>query len=229
MDEKTTTAKIDDVVFWPTEKVGHSHDEIFDSIQKWRSCNAVITAGAGDDGVPAKNGIRKGHAYSVFAAIEADGTRMVRLQNPWGEKPKDCTKKNLDDAGLWSGRLCVGSREWSDSQYRQLRKEAERAIGDSKASAAELDVGQSQGFCWMPWKEFVNFFSQMTVCHRSHSIDDIHLDINEDDGCLGPTKGCMCGCLEYYCCCAGIESLCCETDHATDHKRSAETHATGQP
>ena len=62
---------------------------------------------------------------------------------------------------------------------------AEHAIGEG--AAAELDSGESQGFCWLPYAEFERLFTQMTVCHRSHSIDDIRLDVHEDSGCCGPS------------------------------------------
>jgi hypothetical protein len=53
----------------------------------------------------------------------------------------------------------------------------------------------------------------MDICHRSRGIRDVRLDIHEDDGCIGPTKGCCIGCGQYYCCCKGCWRLCCPTDH----------------
>jgi hypothetical protein len=82
------------------------------------------------------------------------------------------------------------------------------------ATAEELDGGASRGFCWLPYRDFVSFFDTMTVCHRSHGISDARLDFREAEGCIGPFKGCVLGCTKYYCCCDGVERLCCEVDHA---------------
>jgi len=49
---------------------------------------------------------------------------------------------------------------------------------------------------------------------RCASLQDVRLDFNEDEGCIGPAKGCVLGCSDYYCCCTGIERLCCEADHS---------------
>ena len=88
----------------------------------------------------------------------------------------------------------------------------------------------------MCWEDFQVHFQNIDVCHRSKGvcailpsgvshaklsrlpcvtpgIDDIRLDIHEDSGCIGPTKGCVAGMCEYYCCCKGPAALCCPTDH----------------
>ena len=67
-------------------------------------------------------------------------------------------------------------------------------------------------------------------------IDDVRLDIHEDEGCIGPTKGCVAGMCEYYCACKGCVALCCPTDHKMmtvaelkHQKEEQETDATAQP
>ena len=81
----------DDVAFFRTDAAtDHTTDQIFDSIVHWRKHGAVLTAGAPEG---EKRGLRGGHAYSVFAAIEVQHvddkdrkTRLIRLRNPWGRK-----------------------------------------------------------------------------------------------------------------------------------------------
>lgn len=81
-----------------------------------------------------------------------------------------------------------------------------------------------------------------TIRQSAHSvfvfagIDDIRLDIHEDSGCIGPTKGCVKGCAEYYCACKGCIALCCPTDHKMktvaemkEEQKQAEENATAQP
>ena len=98
----------DDVAFYRTEgKLAHTNDEIFDSIQFWRAHDAVITSGAPSDAT--KCGLRGGHAYSVFSAIEVDATRLIRVRNPWGQSATDSSPSALASAGLWSGRFCGGT------------------------------------------------------------------------------------------------------------------------
>lgn len=77
--EDQKSAKINEVIFYATEAKGHPESAIFTSIQVWRYRGFVITAGSSSS-VHKHNGIRAGHAYSVFAAIEEDGVQLVRLQ-----------------------------------------------------------------------------------------------------------------------------------------------------
>jgi hypothetical protein len=59
---------------------------------------------------------------------------------------------------------------------------------------------------------------------RSRGIDDVRLDVHEDEGCVGPTKGCAKGCLMYYCCCRGVAALCCNSEHAVNKPGGEEKY-----
>eukprot|EP01052_Picozoa_sp_SAG31_P050343 SAG31_NODE_11445_length_1029_cov_1.225806_2_plen_212_part_00 len=209
--------------FYPTEEGRtYANDAIFDSIQCWRAENAVLTCGAAAD--CRRHGLRGGHAYSVFSAIiSKDGTRLVRLRNPWGESARDSSPEALAAVGLWNGAFRAGAPEWRNPAHESLRKSAIEA----GATVEQLDGGHDlscKGFCWVPWADFVAFFDTITVCHLSHDISDIRLDLHEDKGFCGPTRGCVKGCTRYYCCCEGVERLCCGADHS-----HAQDELIGEP
>jgi hypothetical protein len=41
----------------------------------------------------------------------------------------------------------------------------------------------------------------------------------EEDGCIGPVKGCVMGCGSYYCCCQGPIALCCPKESTIETQR----------
>uniref|UniRef100_A0A914CZX1 Calpain catalytic domain-containing protein n=1 Tax=Acrobeloides nanus TaxID=290746 RepID=A0A914CZX1_9BILA len=98
-------------------------------------------------------GLVKGHAYAVTAVryIELDAKSrsffnffssdarqmMIRLQNPWGERE-------------WNGPWSDGSPEWEQV---------------TPAQKAELGITVDEdGEFWMPWEEFVKYFTDISVC-----------------------------------------------------------------
>jgi len=100
-------------------------------------------------------GLVKGHAYAVTMVryIELDAKKrstfsnlfgknedkvaMIRLQNPWGEKE-------------WNG-------PWSDNDTRweQVTQQQKQELG--------ITVDEDGEF-WMPWEEFVKYFTDISVC-----------------------------------------------------------------
>ncbi|CAJ0558024.1 unnamed protein product, partial [Mesorhabditis spiculigera] len=99
-------------------------------------------------------GLVKGHAYAVtdvrFIELDAKGRslttfllgktesqRMIRLQNPWGEKE-------------WNGPWSDGSPEWE--QVTELTK---KSLG--------ITVDEDGEF-WMPWESFAQYFTDISVC-----------------------------------------------------------------
>uniref|UniRef100_A0AC34RFW6 Calpain catalytic domain-containing protein n=1 Tax=Panagrolaimus sp. JU765 TaxID=591449 RepID=A0AC34RFW6_9BILA len=135
-------------------------ERLFKAIQGAFDQHALIVAA-----IAAKNkeeiekslrcGLVKGHAYAVTMVryIELDakkkstlsnlfGTKedrlpMIRLQNPWGEKE-------------WNG-------PWSDNDVRweQVTATQKQELG--------MTVDEDGEF-WMPWEEFVKYFTDISVC-----------------------------------------------------------------
>ncbi|VDM99133.1 unnamed protein product [Thelazia callipaeda] len=135
----------------------NSSEKLFDRIKSAFDQKALIIAA-----IAAKNkeeievtsecGLVKGHAYAVTAVrfIELDAINhsflffpknkrqmMIRLQNPWGEKE-------------WNGPWSDGSQEWE-----QVTDEQKKELG--------ITVNEDGEF-WMPWDEFVRFFTDLSVC-----------------------------------------------------------------
>ena len=75
----------------------------------WEANNYIMCASIdrdhgkpGEKGTPGdKDGLIGQHAYSLLAAYEADGERLVKLRNPHGK-------------GEWKGKWCDGNKAWSD-------------------------------------------------------------------------------------------------------------------
>ncbi|KAK4118594.1 cysteine proteinase [Parathielavia appendiculata] len=64
-----------------------------------------------DGGYGDRDGIEEGHAYVVMEARTLkNGTRLVKLRNPWGK-----TKK-----GIWEGAWSDGSKEWTTEVQEEL-------------------------------------------------------------------------------------------------------------
>jgi hypothetical protein len=64
-----------------------------------------------DGGYGDREGISEGHAYVVMEARTLkDGTRLLKLRNPWGK-----TKK-----GIWEGAWSDGSKEWTTEVQQEL-------------------------------------------------------------------------------------------------------------
>ncbi|KFA77633.1 hypothetical protein S40288_08776, partial [Stachybotrys chartarum IBT 40288] len=58
-----------------------------------------------------RSGITEGHAYTVMEARTLkDGTRLVKLRNPWGKIRK----------GVWEGAWSDGSKEWTAEVQEEL-------------------------------------------------------------------------------------------------------------
>ncbi|KAK6762376.1 hypothetical protein RB195_023187 [Necator americanus] len=98
-------------------------------------------------------GLVKGHAYAVTAVkyVELDAEsntfssvfgrhdriRMIRLQNPWGEKE-------------WNGPWSDDSEEWEQ-------------VAESQKHSLGITVDEDGEF-WMPWYSFVQYFTDISVC-----------------------------------------------------------------
>jgi len=69
------------------------------------------STGLMDGGYGDRDGITEGHAYVVMEARTLkNGTRLLKLRNPWGK-----TKK-----GIWEGAWSDGSKEWTTEVQEEL-------------------------------------------------------------------------------------------------------------
>ncbi|KAI1703875.1 calpain family cysteine protease domain-containing protein [Ditylenchus destructor] len=107
-----------------------------------------------------KCGLVKGHAYAVTAVryIDLDAKErrasakffptverqmMIRLQNPWGEKE-------------WNGPWSDGSAEWEQ-------------VTDAQKKRLGITVDEDGEF-WMPWDQFVKYFTDISVCQLFNTM-----------------------------------------------------------
>ncbi|VDK45556.1 unnamed protein product, partial [Cylicostephanus goldi] len=93
-------------------------------------------------------GLVKGHAYAVTAVkyveLDANSIRMIRLQNPWGEKE-------------WNGPWSDDSKEWEQvSQSTCLMSKCSKRSGSGDSLSTD--------FPWMPWYSFVQYFTDISIC-----------------------------------------------------------------
>src|SRR5690606_6507271 len=80
---------------------------------------------------------KKRSTFSNLFGKNEDKVAMIRLQNPWGEKE-------------WNG-------PWSDNDTRweQVTQQQKQELG--------ITVDEDGEF-WMPWEEFVKYFTDISVC-----------------------------------------------------------------
>lgn len=80
-------------------------------------------------------GIVQGHAYSVLALAEADGTKLIQLRNPHGR-------------GEWQGDWSDDSDLWTNRMINLVNYQEE---GDD-------------GIFWMDFEDYVEEFDTTYVC-----------------------------------------------------------------
>ena len=59
----------------------------------------------------------------------------------------------------------------------------------------------------MCWEDFSTHFGNVDICNRSQGVDDMQLDHNEEQGCLGPARGCAWGCCKFWALCHGARKV----------------------
>ncbi|KAH8057053.1 protease-like protein [Aureococcus anophagefferens] len=99
-----------------------------------------FTEGKGDTKIP-KSGLVPGHAYSLIAAREIDGQKLVCLRNPWGKFE-------------WDGA-------WGDSDPRwtaAMKEKMGKALG---VPAADV-IKDGDGTFWMGYEDFITHFASFS-------------------------------------------------------------------
>ena len=91
-----------------------------------------FTEGGGPD---KSHGIVPGHAYSVIAAKEREGIKLLNIRNPWGQ---------FEWGGAWSDN----SEEWTEEMIE----------------AFEPNFDAKDGSFWMSYEDFYNGYDSITIC-----------------------------------------------------------------
>ncbi|KAI6290837.1 hypothetical protein MCOR34_010330 [Pyricularia oryzae] len=103
--ELLTSDILDTDVFWDNELNNSNKEFLF-------GCSTGLL----DGGTGTRDGIQERHAYNVVETRTLkDGTRLVKLRNPWGAKGR----------GIWEGAYSDGSKEWN----RQVQEELGHSFG----------------------------------------------------------------------------------------------------
>ncbi|CAK7268663.1 hypothetical protein SEPCBS119000_003175 [Sporothrix epigloea] len=93
--------------------------DIFDTDSFWENELSRVneeflfgcTTGLLDGGYGDRDGITEGHAYNIMEAKTLkDGTRLLKLRNPWGKVK----------AGTWAGAWSDGSKEWTTATKEEV-------------------------------------------------------------------------------------------------------------
>ena len=81
------------------------------------------------------SGIVPGHAYSVIGCKEHDGTRLMKVRNPWGQ---------FEWGGAWSD----DSEEWTEEMIE----------------AFEPNFDTKDGTFWISFEDFLKNYTSITIC-----------------------------------------------------------------
>jgi len=136
------------------------YDLIWRKLLKGESKQYAMTCGAGDfftqSNVNMVNskGIVSSHAYSLLAAYEFDHlgqkVKLVKLRNPWGKTE-------------WKGAWSDSSSNWTPELKKKLKVE-----------------NKDDGVFFMPYQEFLKFFSDIQFCYIHDDYKYTSLRVNSD-------------------------------------------------
>jgi len=136
------------------------HDEealqgLWEKLLSWNASEDNLMSVACDESSrldPTKAGLMKDHSYTILDGKESKklGVRLLEIRNPWGH-------------GEWTG-------DWSDFSplWTQTAKD-EFGITE--------DMDPDDGAFWMCWKDFLNYFTTLTVCYCRRDWKDARAPI----------------------------------------------------
>ena len=76
------------------------------------------------------------------------------------------------------------------------------------------------GIFYIGYEDFLENYREVDICKRNvNAYTDLYLNVNEKDGCFGPTKSCLLGCGKYFCCCDGCRLGCREVHEGDDLRK----------
>lgn len=125
-------------------------DKFFSMLCKYDQAGYLMVAGTpgsdtftkGDKSQIPMSGLIPGHAYTLLSAHEANGVRLLRLRNPWGDHE-------------WTG-------DWSDKSSLWTQ-----AMKDAVTPKPSFDA--NDGEFWMCYRDFLSHFSSVGVAFLSDS------------------------------------------------------------
>ncbi|XP_021367799.1 calpain-1 catalytic subunit-like [Mizuhopecten yessoensis] len=117
-----------------------SGDSLFNRIANALRSGAMVACT-----VPEKHdnhkGLVGGHAYSLTGTAVGNGTRLIRVRNPWGKHE-------------WTGPWSDGSNEWS-------------SVPEGEVQRPNVDDGEF----YMSLEDFMMYFSDVTICCLTPDFD----------------------------------------------------------
>jgi len=133
------------------------NDGIFEYLEKIEDTSLIVVSNYDNDSPQNYAlGLIAGHAYSVEDFEVINGTKIVKLRNPWG-------------AGEWKG-------DWGDDWIIENADSKLRNINSVQRRKLDVDnllkgTDDEDGMFWMAWTDFVREFEALTVCHLEDSRD----------------------------------------------------------
>ena len=163
--------KIDVNFSYPRVKFGN--DEFFAMLKEFDQKDFIMTCATGsgrDTEEDSSQGIVKGHAYTLRGVHEVGEHKILQLRNPWGKFE-------------WTGKWSDKHSSWLD--HPEVMKELNPSWGDD-------------GMFYIGWEDFRKNYTRVDVCKRDVGVyTDLYLNVDEEDGCVGPLKACSVGCANY--------------------------------
>ena len=146
----------------------------------WEKNNYLMSAGTPQD---ANKGIVPGHAYSLLAAYECGGIKLVKLRNPWGK-------------GEWTGEWSDGDAQWDSHP-------------DMKEKCGYDGTKKDDGIFFMSFADFIIQYNHLDVINPK--VDTLPSN-NQMAGNIGAAcsdqcftmKRCGLDTFRFFCCCAGF-------------------------
>ncbi|XP_061185731.1 calpain clp-1-like [Saccostrea echinata] len=122
------------------KKMTMEPEQLHSRVRHALSSGAAVTCSVPSE-FDGHHGLVGGHEYSLTGAVMANGIRLFRVRNPWGNTE-------------WTGPYSDGSREW-------------QSLPKDIIDAPNKDDGEF----YISLDHFLNFFSTLTICNITPDFD----------------------------------------------------------